>query len=181
MSRIHFATLYLGRDPHVVFHPSCDSEAHAAAADLPIHAVGRSHAKKRQAIYDPANVTLMWSMLRKTGHWPCSGCRSGKCDVVWDDAWVQSIGMAKYETVPEWEKIFERMADFGFQIFKDAPSVPLSEHEAVLGLVPPYDHDQVVRAYRAAAMRAHPDRPGGSTIAMQRVNAAKAAMDAALL
>ncbi len=190
MGRVHYALLFQDRDQYAVLHPSCPTGIHLSAASKPIHAVGRSRiGRLKTTVYEPDNLKLLFSLMRSDGHWPCSTCKKISfgakeicSDVVWEDAWIQSVGMSRFETVPEWERIFESIADAvggAFRMERDDTKTPIEEHEQVLGITPPYDRNVMLKAFRAAAMKAHPDR-GGSEAAMRRVIEARDALGMSL-
>ncbi|MFZ5480113.1 MAG: DnaJ domain-containing protein [Myxococcota bacterium] len=56
----------------------------------------------------------------------------------------------------------------------------LAAHYAVLGLAPGAGYEAVRAAYRRAARQHHPDRTGEGDARMKRINAAHAALRAAL-
>lgn len=192
MGRIHHRFLFRGRDEYAVIHPSCPPAIHAAAFSQPKNAVGRtSTGKKKTPIYTIENAPLLWDLMKGEGHWLCGDCKKASLspdehcsEVVWDDAWIQSIGMSRFETVPEWERFFDSVVDSVASAASGAfrmesrgnPVLPIEEHERVLKIVPPYDRAAVVRAYRAAVQRTHPDRPGGSAVEFKRVMDAKEAL-----
>jgi len=64
-----------------------------------------------------------------------------------------------------------------FQGFVALPAPPVADWRTVLGLSTNPGHawtvEHITQAYRLAASKAHPDKHGGSTEAMQRVNAAR--------
>ncbi len=197
MARIHYVCLFRGHDEYVVFHPSVEAEAHQYAATLPVHAVGRIRSGNTFG-YLVDNTPLLWKLMRRAGNTVCAACTKASCDtegysadkkpvgvagakvvpcpdVVWDEKWIRGTGMSRFETVTQFEEFWNRVAD-ALTPEPGVPVVPMAVHEGVLGIVPPYDRDGVLRAFKTAALRTHPDRPGGSAEAFQRVVIARDAL-----